>query len=70
MNKQKQRLINNIRKIWKQQESLDKKQHKIISSMLKEYDIVDLKEILSEEEIELGMSEHYLDDLDEEHEEH
>jgi len=70
MNKQKQRLINNIRKTWKQQEVLDKKQHKIINGMLKEYDIVDLKEILMEEEIELGMSEDYLDDLDEEHEEH
>ena len=60
--KQKQKIIERIRKVWKQQEALDKKQHKIINSLLKEYEIEDLKEILADEEIGLGLREHYLDE--------
>jgi len=62
----KQKIIREIRKIWREQEKLAEKQHRKISRMLKDFSVKELQEILSDEEINLGMEEYYFEEKDEE----
>lgn len=55
------RLISKIRKVWRQQEELVKASHIAVDKIIKKFGYKDLKEILAEEEIELGMMELDLD---------